>query len=93
MPTKKDLLDLQFIEARHRLIELAAFLDRMDRHPGPDDYRLQAMKQALPVLLESQPGRAARILESLSDHSAALADSAPFQGAFGAPLPESRPLA
>lgn len=87
MPTsKKDLLDLQFIDARHKLIEVAAFLDRIDRHPGDDDYRIAALKSALPILLETRPDRARGILESLSDHSTELSATAPFQGAFGAPL-------
>jgi hypothetical protein len=87
MPSKKDLLDLQFIDARHKLIEVAAFLDRIDRHPGEDDYRIDALKKALPILLETRPDRARAVLESLSDHSETLAETAPFQGAFGAPLP------
>jgi len=87
MPTsKKDLLDLQFIDARHKLIEVAAFLDRIDRHAGEDDYRMAALKKALPILLEERPDRAKAILESLSDHSTELSANAPFQGAFGAPL-------
>lgn len=86
MPTKKELLDLQFIDARHKLIDLAAFLDRIDRHQGPDDFRLSALKQALPVLLEDRPGRARRLLEALSDHSAEIPQSAPFQGALGAAM-------
>lgn len=88
MPSKKDLLDLQFIDARHKLIDVAAFLDRIDRHPGDDDYRLAALKAALPLLLENRPDRARAVLESFSDHSTALTESAPFQGAFGAALPE-----
>ena len=89
MPSKKDLLDLQFIDARHKLIEVAAFLDRIDRHPGDDDYRMAALKKALPILLENRPDRARGVLESLSDHSEGMAPTAPFQGAFGAPLPEN----
>jgi hypothetical protein len=85
MPSKQDLLDLQFIEARHKLLDLAAFLDRIDRHPGPDDYRFAAMKSALPILLESRPDRAKAILEALSDQSAEPIPQATFQGAFGAP--------
>lgn len=88
MPTsKKDLLDLQFIDARHKLIEVAAFLDRIDRHAGDEDYRVAALKNALPILLEERPDRARGILETLSDHSTELSPTAPFQGAFGAPLP------
>lgn len=87
MPSKKELLDLQFIDARHKLIEVAAFLDRIDRHPGEDDYRIEALRKALPILVENRPDRARAVLESLSDHSEALSETAPFQGAFGAPLP------
>ena len=87
MPSKKELLDLQFIEARHKLLDLAAFLDRIDRHLGADDYRFEAMKQALPLLLEARPDRAKAILEALSDPSTEPIPQASFQGAFGAPLP------
>jgi hypothetical protein len=88
MPSKKELLDLQFIDVRHKLIDVAAFLDRVDRYPGRDDYRFAALKAALPILLSNRPDRARAVLEAFSDHSAAVAESAPFQGAFGAPLPE-----
>lgn len=89
MPSKKELLDLQFIDARHKLIDLAAFLDRIDRHEGDDDYRYAALKNALPILLADRPDRARAVLESFSDHSAEISESAPFQGAFGAALPTS----
>jgi hypothetical protein len=93
MPSKKNLLDLQFIEARHKLIDVAAFLDRIDRHPGDEDYRLAALKSALPLLLEERPDRARAVLEAFSDHSTELTESAPFQGAFGAAQPgQSRGL-
>ncbi len=86
MPSKKELLDLQFIEARHKLLDLAAFLDRMDRHAGEEDYRLAAMKNVLPILLSERIDRAAAILEALSDQSIEPIPQAAFQGAFGAPL-------
>lgn len=85
MPTKKELLDLQFIDARHKLIDLAAFLDRIDRHTGEEDYRFDALKKAIPLLLTERPDRARAVLESLSDMSEELIPSAAFQGAFGAP--------
>lgn len=88
MPSKKELLDLQFIDVRHKLIDIAAFLDRIDRHAGGDDYRFAALKAALPILLSDRPDRARAVLEAFSDHSAAVAESAPFQGAFGAALLE-----
>lgn len=86
MPSKQEILDLQFIEARHKLIDLAAFLDRIDRHPGEPDFRLAAMKNALPILLSDRPDRASAILNAFSDHSPHLPQTAPFQGATGAPL-------
>lgn len=87
MPSKKELLDLQFIGARARLIDLAAFLDRIDRHPGTEDFRYAALKNALPILLSGRPDRARGVLEALSDHDAAPIPEAAFQGAFGAPRP------
>lgn len=87
MPSKKEILDLQFIEARHKLIDLAAFLDRIDRHPGEADFRAEAMKNALPILLSDRPDRARAVLEAFSDHTPELPQTAPFQGATGAPLP------
>jgi hypothetical protein len=90
MPSKQDLLDLQFIEARHKLIDLAAFLDRIDRHPGAADFRLAAMKNALPILLSERRDRARAILEAFSDDSTDLPRTAPFQGACGAPPASGR---
>ena len=86
MPSKQQLLDLQFIDARHKLIDLAAFLDRMDRHSGEEDYRLQALRNALPILLENRPDRARAVLESFSDTSTEFPQTALFQGASGAAL-------
>ena len=90
MPTKQELLDLQFIEIRHKLIEVGAFLDRIERHDGEADYRLKAMEEALPLLQQSGAGRAEAILNALSDHSSEIPDTAPYQGAFGAPTPVDR---
>ncbi len=87
MPSKKELLDLQFIGARAKLIDLAAFLDRIDRHPGAGDFRYEALKNALPILLEDRPDRARAVLEALSDQDAEVIPQAAFQGAFGAPRP------
>ena len=90
MPSKSDLLDLQFIDARHKFIELAAFLDRIDRHPGDGDFRIDAMKNALSILLSDRPDRACAILEALSDQTTEPIPQATFQGAFGAPVPTDR---
>lgn len=85
MPTKRDILDLHFMDARCKLIDLAAFLDRVERHEGDADFRLDAFRQALPILLSEKPDRARAVLEALSDPSAEPIEAATIQGAFGAP--------
>ncbi len=79
------LPDLQFIAARASLLDLASFMDRVQRHGQQDDYRLAALREALPILLSGEPGRARRILESLSDSTIDPIPAATIQGAFGAP--------
>lgn len=85
MQNKSALLDLQFIEMRHKLIDVAAFLDRVDRHAGDEDFRIAAFRRALPILLAERPDRARAVLECLSDPSTEPIPQAAFQGAFGAP--------
>ncbi|MEM6910385.1 MAG: hypothetical protein AAF555_02280 [Verrucomicrobiota bacterium] len=84
-------LDLSFLDARSKLIDLAAFLDRLDRASGPEDFRAQALRQALSILAEEQPGRAARILEAMSDPTSQLAATASGKAAAGAWSGESEP--
>lgn len=86
MLSKKELLDLQFIDARARLIDLAAFLDRIERHEGEEDVRLKYFKEALPILQENRPDRAKAVLDKFSDFTTELSETAPFQGASGAPV-------
>lgn len=85
MPSKKDILDLYFIDARHRLIEIAAFLDRVDRHPGESDYRLEAFQGAMEAMLHhDKKSRAQAVLEAFSDHSEEPLAHATTQSASGA---------
>lgn len=77
------------MDARIKLIDIAAFLDRLDRHGQADDYRVAALRAAVAQLSTDGPGRAARILAELSDQSETPIDAATLQGAFGAPLPET----
>ncbi len=79
------LPDLQFIAARASLLDVAAFLDRVQRHGQQDDYRLAALREAIPLLLSEDPHRVRRILESLSDSTLEPIPAATIQGAFGAP--------
>ena len=44
--TRQQVLDLYFMDARCKLIELAAFLDRVERGDGDADFRLAAFRKA-----------------------------------------------
>ncbi len=85
MLKKQELLDLQFIDARARLIDIAAFLDRIERSPGDADSRLDYFKNNLSILSDNRPDRARRVLEGFSDCSDTIPTTATFQGAKGAP--------
>ncbi len=64
-------LDAYFLEARCKLLDLAAILDRIGR--GRDaagagaDPRLAQVRQALEVLLDPSSGRAERVQQIFSD--------------------------
>ena len=90
MTNKKSILDQYFIPVRHQLIDVAAFLDRVDRHPGEEDFRIHALREALTILSADRPDRARAVLEALSDQSTDPLAKAPFQGAFGAPAERAK---
>jgi hypothetical protein len=82
--TRSQVLDLYFMDARHKLIDLAAFLDRVDRAAGPDDFRIQALRNALGELSASNPDKAARVLLALSDPTTEPIPAATTKAASGA---------
>ena len=82
--TRIELLDLYFMEARSKLIDIAAFLDRVDRGAGEPDFRLEALRRALDALRGDQPDRAKKVLLSLSDPTAEPIEKSPGKGAVGA---------
>jgi len=82
--TRQQVLDLYFMDARCKLIELAAFLDRVDRSEGEADFRLPALQTALSALAADQPGRARSVLMALSDPTEQPLNAAPGKGACGA---------
>lgn len=87
---KQEILDMYFVDARCKLIELAAFMDRVERHGEESDFRYQAFKRVLGNLLEAKGGeRACQVLEGFSDHSRQPARQAGMQGAVGAAKPST----
>ncbi len=55
------VLGHDFLEARGKILEIAAMLDRIDRAPArqgePPDLRLYQLRRAVEALLEPGPGR------------------------------------
>lgn len=82
--TRQQVLDLYFMEARARLIDLGAFLDRVERATGEEDFRMKAFRQALAGLSQGERDHARRVLLALSDPTTDPIDKAPGKGAVGA---------
>ena len=69
---------------RARLIEVAAFLDRVERYRAGDDFRCVALRAAAELLVDGKPERARRILEKLSDPTTDPEVSSSGKAALGA---------
>ena len=82
--TRNELLDLYFMDARAKLIDLAAFLDRVDRGTGDADFRLAAFREATKELSGEKPTRAKDVLLSFSDPTSEPIEKSQGKGAVGA---------
>ena len=88
--TREQVADAYFLEHRAKLLDIAAFLDRLDRasHDGSnEDFRITAFRSCITKLIDDEGDRARRILDELSDHTTEPIESAPMKGAMGAPPP------
>ena len=89
--SRPEVVDRYFLEHRAKLIDIAAFLDRVDRaapRGAGEDFRLAAFREALQILSGNDAGRARRVLELLSDPSTEPIARAGMKGASGAPTPK-----
>ena len=82
--TRQQILDLYFMDARCKLIDLAAFLDRVDRAEGEAGFRFKAFRQALKELDRKDPQRAKHVLLALSDPTTKPISKATTKAACGA---------
>jgi hypothetical protein len=84
--TGRQLVDDFFIENRTRLLDIAAFLDRLNRAGGDErDFRMRAFREALEVLRDTQPGRTERVQMVFSDRTTeplAALDQKSARGAY-----------
>ncbi|MDA0255550.1 MAG: hypothetical protein O3A18_11795, partial [Planctomycetota bacterium] len=63
--TGPQVVDQYFMEHRAKLLDIAAFLDRLDRAASPDgreDVRVRALRRGIPLLLDGEGGRGRRVL-------------------------------
>lgn len=83
------VVDRYFLEHRAKVIDIAAFLDRVDRaEPAADgavdDFRIRSLRGAIAILLDGEGDRAKRVLDLMSDPSTEPIEKAPMKGATGA---------
>jgi hypothetical protein len=81
---RNEVMDLYFLEARAKVIDLAAFLDRVGCAEGDADFRYQALTRALAELQRDEADCARRVLVSFSDPTTEPIEAAPCKGAVGA---------
>jgi len=89
--SREQVLNMYFMEHRAKLLDVAAFLDRIDRAQPASaavDFREAALKKAVQILLDGQPHRTKRVLDLLSDETIEIPQSAHgMKGASGAVRP------
>ena len=84
MMTRQKVLDQYFMDARHKLIDIAAFLDRVERAEGDSDFRMEAFRDAIKHLEDGGNDRAKDVLMAFSDPTPEPIAVAPGKGACGA---------
>lgn len=85
-----EIMQKYFIENRSRLLDLAAYLDRIQRAEKPEiafkDSRMLLLLKSIEELLSPEPKRTERIQTILSDQNLKPLDSIPMdKNAQGAP--------
>jgi len=90
--TQRELIDEYFMEHRVKVLDLAAFLDRLERArelDADDDFRLSSVRDALKVLADGEGDRVQRVQTMFSDPSTELLDVLDQKSAKGAYDPEA----
>jgi hypothetical protein len=90
--TQRELIAEYFMEHRVQVLELAAFLDRLDRArelDAHDDFRLRAIREALAALAAGDGDRVQRVQMIFSDPRSELLDELDQKSAKGAYDPDA----
>lgn len=83
-PKTVSIPDIGFMDARSKLIDLAAFLDRVQRAGQEGDFRVVELRKAIALLAGEKPRRAKEVLLAFSDPTTEPIPKATMQGAIGA---------
>lgn len=87
--TQQQHIDAYFMEQRNRILEIAAFLDRLDRleeKNAENDFRIVALRKAMAELSSTEPGRIERIQMIFSDQNTDLLEELDRKAAYGASI-------
>lgn len=90
--TQRELIELHFMEHRVKVLDLAAFLDRLERAreiDADDDFRLRSVRSALSLLADGEGDRVQRVQMIFSDPRSELLDELDTKSAKGAYDPEA----
>jgi hypothetical protein len=85
--TERELVDEYFIENRTKLLDVAAFLDRLDRASdgsAGSDFRMLAFREALQVLCSGSPARITQVQMIFSDPTSEPLEKLDLKSARGA---------
>lgn len=82
--TRQQVLDLYFMDARSKLIDLAAFIDRVERATGEEDFRMKALRAALKEISDGHKEKAKQVLLAFSDPTTEPIPAATTKAACGA---------
>lgn len=81
--TKADHVEMGFMDTRAKVLDIAAFLDRVHKTKQSEDYRVHAIQEAVEILLSNSSTKTKDILLSFSDPSEEPIETAQEKGAVG----------
>ncbi len=87
--TQRQLVDEFFMEHRTKVLDIAAFMDRLDRaeiRDAEDDFRYVAFRETLRELSSPEPGRVERVQMILSDRTTEPLAELDRKAAYGASI-------
>ena len=85
--TQQELIDRYFLEYRAKILDLAAYLDRLDRARelnAEKEFRYRSLHRTLQTLATNVPNRAEQVQMIFSDQNFEFLDDRDQQSAYGA---------